>query len=49
MIGYGLAFVIGWFLGFIGRVCRKEAVLPWSAAPIAWGLVFMSLNWIAGW
>ncbi|KKM09627.1 hypothetical protein LCGC14_1722770 [marine sediment metagenome] len=47
MIGYGLAFVIGWILAGVGRVSMRKGVWPWSPGLILWGLVFMGLNWIA--
>lgn len=48
MIGYGLAFVIGYVFALIVVVCRKDEVYPWMWGLFFWGLVFMGLNWIAG-
>jgi len=47
MMGYGLAFVIGFFFGVLGRSVARKSVLPWSPALIAWGLTFMVLDWLA--
>lgn len=48
MIGYGLAFVIGYVFFLVFRVTNMREVYPWSIGSLAWGCVFMGLNWIAG-
>ena len=47
MIGYGLAFVIGY--GFAVALCilKSKEAGPWSAVLWVWGLAFVALNYIA--
>ncbi len=47
MIGYGLAFVIGWLFILVHTGVKNEQFYPWDLKAIAWGLIFMGLNWIA--
>lgn len=48
MIGYGLAFVVGYLVAFTARVCNGRDAYPWSIPLIAWGFTFMGLNYLAG-
>ncbi len=47
MIGYGLAFVIGFCVAIVCRGLSDRSVLPWTPALYAWGVVFVGLNWVA--
>ncbi len=47
LVNFGLAFVIGWFFVTIVNVLRKQDINLFDFAPVAWGLGFMVLNWIA--
>jgi len=47
MIGYGLAFVIGWVLCLCGTIINTDPLRPWNLDLLVWGLAFAVLNWVA--
>ncbi len=47
MIGYGLAFVIGFLVPMITDLIRKQDTDPLHLRNVVWGGIFMALNHIA--